>query len=63
MQIITSKKYEFAKQIEEYNEDNTMTDITIEDISRLHGSPAIKKGIWQTVKVMNELVQICKRGR
>ena len=35
-----------------------MTDITIEDISRLHGSPAIKKGIWQTVKVMNELVQI-----
>ena len=58
MQIITSKKYEFAKQIEEYNEDNTMTDITIEDISRLHGSPAIKKGIWQTVKVMNELVQI-----
>ena len=44
--------------IQEYNEDNTMTDITIEDISRLHGSPAIKKGIWQTVKVMNELVQI-----
>lgn len=58
IQIITNKKYEFAKQIDEYNEDNTMTDITIEDISRLHGSPAIKKGIWQTVKVMNELVQI-----
>lgn len=59
MQIITKEEFGFNKKIEDMMPkiDNR---ITYKNICDLHGSPAIKKGIWQAIKVVNEIVKIMK---
>ncbi len=61
MQVINDKSYSFGKLIEKENNSGTLTQICIDDITKLQGSPAIKKGIWQTVRVINEIVDIMGR--
>lgn len=58
MQIINDKKLGFAKVIDEVNKKAISQDIAIEDIQALQGSPAIKRGIWQTVQVVQEIIEI-----
>lgn len=62
MQIITDKTYGFDKQIEEAQpklENKNINQRFYEDnIATLAVSPAIKRGIWQTIKVVDELVHV-----
>ena len=58
MQILFNKKYKFQDKINELNFSSDMNDITIEDIQNLVTSPANKRAIWQTIKIIKELVKI-----
>ena len=60
MQIITNKEFGFDKKIEENMPKLESNKITYELISELQGSPAIKKGIWQAVKVVEEIIKVMK---
>jgi CRISPR-associated endonuclease Csn1 len=59
MQIISDENLGFNKIIEEKN-SRVIEKITIEDIESLHGSPSIKRGIWQSVRMVEEIISIMK---
>lgn len=65
MQIITDKTYGFDKVIKENqkNIESKKIDYNFynDNIANLAGSPALKRGIWQTLKVVNEIVKIMGR--
>lgn len=59
--VYRNEDFEIEKGIEAYNQTQrieTSTKITNEDIQKLAGSPALKRGIWQAVKVLEDLVSI-----
>ena len=59
MQIINNKKLKFDKLIDSENSfDVELKKITNDLVCELQGSPAIKKGIWQTVQIVEELIHI-----
>lgn len=62
MSAINNKGYNFKAQIEEINKESIQTEgkerITYNDIKELKGSPALKKGIWVTIRVIEEIVKI-----
>lgn len=64
MQIINDKTLGFDKQIESHKKQIKTTSINYkfyeENIATLAGSPAIKRGIWQAIKVVDELVHVLK---
>ncbi|MGL5869587.1 type II CRISPR RNA-guided endonuclease Cas9 [Clostridium chrysemydis] len=59
MQIINSDKYDFNKLIDK---ENNTTDIEKfnykEHIQPLQGSPALKRGIWQATKQIEEVIKL-----
>ena len=57
MQIIKDKDLGFNKLIEQEQKDLEGKEIKVEDVQELHGSPAIKKGIWQTIKIIQEIIK------
>lgn len=57
MQLISSDKLDFKKQIEDANQYKD-TEVTYEIIKKLAGSPAIKRGIWRAVRIINEIVDL-----
>ena len=59
MQIINSDKFNYAEQIEKAIPKKT-GKITYEDVAEIPTSPANKRGIWQTICVVNELVKVMK---
>ena len=61
MQIINNKQYGFDKQIEERIKPKDTIKITYDMIDEIPTSPANKRAIWQTVKVVNEITKIMKR--
>lgn len=62
MQIINDKKIGFKREIENANSyDYNKNSINYRDVEQLHGSPAIKRGIWQTIKIVEEIRKIMKR--
>lgn len=64
MQIINDKTFGFDKQIEMASKKIEYTKINNkfyeENIATLAGSPAIKRGIWQTLKIVDELTKVLK---
>lgn len=58
MEIINSPSYSFSKLIEE--ENNTEDKINAEFIEKLPTSPANKRGIIKSLKIVKELVDIIK---
>ncbi len=60
MQIINDKDLTFKSQIEEANKKEITTHFTYDEVKELQGSPAIKKGIWQTVQIIDEIRKIMK---
>lgn len=60
MQIINNKKYGFDKQIEELSKIDK-DKLTYDDIKNIPTSPANKKAIWQTVKIVKEIVKVMKK--
>lgn len=56
MQIITKEKYNFQKQIDNENIKNLSAKLSYETVGKLATSPANKKGIYQALKIVNELI-------
>ncbi len=56
MQIIQSDQYEFKKIIDNILSTNQHTEITYEDIKKLAGSPGIKRALWRSVRIIDEIV-------
>lgn len=56
MQIINNEEYNFNSKIAEYNEINTSKKISYEIINDLATSPANKRGIYQAIKVVEEII-------
>ena len=57
MQIINNDKYGFNKQIEE-SINKIEGNITYEQIKEIPTSPANKRSIWQTTKIVKEITKI-----
>lgn len=58
MQLL-SKNYDFSKNIDERNSKNTSDGtVTYEDVQNLYVSPAVKRPIWQTLKIVKEIEHI-----
>jgi CRISPR-associated endonuclease Csn1 len=58
MQIVSAKEFEFKELIEVSQRENLSGEITYEMVRELAGSPAIKRGIWQSIKIVDEIVDI-----
>lgn len=56
MQIINNDEYQFQKMIKENNAFKEDKKLSYDLIAELAGSPAIKKGIYQSLKVIKELI-------
>lgn len=56
MQILNNKQYKFLEQIDEINSNNLTKEIDYSIVSELATSPANKRGIWQALKIVKELV-------
>ncbi len=57
---LLGNKYKFSAKIEEFNnlKNPPKTDITYEDVHNLYCSPAVKRTIWQSIKIIDELVKV-----
>ncbi|MEG0093741.1 MAG: type II CRISPR RNA-guided endonuclease Cas9 [Erysipelotrichaceae bacterium] len=61
MQIINDKKLGFNKEIEKESfKDKQDEKVSYEEVKELQGSPAINKGVWQTIKIIEELIKVMK---
>lgn len=56
MQIIQSNRYEFKKIIDDILSADQRTDIAYDDIKKLAGSPGIKRALWRSVRIIDEIV-------
>ena len=56
MQIIQSDQYEFKKIIDDVLSLDQRTEITYDDIKNLAGSPGIKRALWRSVRIIDEIV-------
>lgn len=56
MQIIQSDRYEFKKIIDNILSADQRTDIAYDDIRKLAGSPGIKRALWRSVRIVDEIV-------
>lgn len=57
MQVLRKQEYGFAKRIDEENDFSINGPITLEEVQALQGSPALKRGIWQAVQIVEELIK------
>lgn len=58
MQLL-SKKYTYADEVEKRNADNSAGDeISYQTVMDLYVSPAVKRPIWQTLKIVKEVEHI-----
>mgnify|MGYP000846522288 CR=1 FL=1 len=53
-------KFDYMNQIKNYNKENKedITEITPDILENLYVSPAVKRSIWQTVRIVEELKNI-----
>ncbi|MGL5383600.1 MAG: type II CRISPR RNA-guided endonuclease Cas9, partial [Culicoidibacterales bacterium] len=58
MQIINDETYDFKAQIDGQLTDGESKKITYEEVYKLAGSPALKRGIWQTIQVVEEIQKV-----
>src|SRR5699024_7910541 len=60
MEVMSLEKYNLNNRIANINlkDNQSYTKIKYQDIVELQGSPALKKGIWQAVLIIEELVDI-----
>ena len=62
MQLINGEEYDFKTEIEKAFPLKKKDKITRDDVKQIYGSPAIKRGIWQSIKIIQEIEKImgCK---
>lgn len=59
MEVLGTEKYRLNERITKLNlhHNKSFAKIRYKDIAELQGSPAIKKGIWQAILIIEDLVQ------
>lgn len=62
MQIIQSDRYEFKKIIEDALLKDATPEITYDDIKNLAASPGIKRALWRSVRIIDEIVDTIGYG-
>ena len=57
---LLADKFDYISQIKNHNKENKddITEITPDILENLHASPAVKRSIWQTVRIVEELKTI-----
>lgn len=60
MEVLGTEKYQLNERFKKLNLQNnhSFTKIRYKDIAELQGSPSIKKGIWQAILIIEDLVEI-----
>lgn len=51
MQVLNNEKYDFISIINEHNGENKNKSISYSDVDELPISPALKRGVWQSIRV------------
>lgn len=57
MQLL-SRNYRFTNEVEEFNTLKKETDLSYKTVDELYVSPAVKRQIWQTLKVVKEVQKV-----
>ena len=57
MQLL-SKNYNFAEEIEKRNAEEQTGALTYKTVEEMYVSPAVKRQIWQTLQVVNEIKKV-----
>lgn len=57
MQLL-SKEYQFSDRIEEFNEEKADPEVSYQTIEDLYVSPAVKRQIWQTLQIIQEIEKV-----
>lgn len=60
MQIINSDEYTFKEEIEKVSLFEKKEKLTYEDVDKIYGSPAIKRGVWQSIQIIQEIEKVMK---
>ena len=60
MQLVNSEEYDFKTEIEKLSPQKKKDKITRADIEEIYGSPAIKRGVWQSVQIIQEIEQVMR---
>ena len=58
MKVINNKHYGFDRAIEANQPIAHEGKITLEEVQALQGSPALKRSVWQAVRIVEELIQV-----
>lgn len=58
MQIINDEELGFKNSYEKLSIKQDLGQITYDDVYEIPGSPALKRGIWQTVQIVDEIIKI-----
>lgn len=58
MQLINDDRYKFKEFLEHQLGGDDKKAITYKEIKALAGSPALKRGIWQTVQIVQEIEKV-----
>lgn len=56
MEIINDKELGYLQKIDKFNSQFDTNKISYSDVEHLACSPAVKRGIWQSLKIVEELV-------
>lgn len=62
MQILNNKEYNFQREIDKLNKIDNITKINYSLVENLAASPATKRGIYQALKVVDEIVDYMGYG-
>ena len=54
-EIIYNTNYELLEELQKYGEKQ-VDDIAYEQVDNLYCSPAVKRGVWQTIKILKEII-------
>lgn len=57
MQLL-GKEYQFSDRIEEFNEEKADPEVSYQTIEDLYVSPAVKRQIWQTLQIVQEIEKV-----
>ncbi len=60
MEVINDDTLQFKEIISKANAKEVKGSFTYDEVVNLHGSPAIKKSIWQSLQIIDEIIKIMK---
>lgn len=60
--ILKNDNYNFEDKIQDYNLDKNQTSTPQDMVDNLQTSPALKRGIWQSISIVQELVKFMRHA-